>query len=125
MYIIDRNSSVVGSYYFDDPLLSRRIATDGNFADLYKAVVSMRKANEIETPGTLFQEIEDQICQRQPPGKCRMGAGDFIASGIQKIAKAVDRVAGTKLEEKARGCGGCKKRKITLNNFQQRAFSHR
>lgn len=121
MYIIDRNGPVVGSYFFDDPLLSRRIVTDGNFADLYKIVVGMRKANDLEIPGTLFQEIEDQICQRQPPGKCRMGAGDFIAAGIQKVAKAVDAVAGTRLEQKAKECPTCHKRKITLNTFGRTA----
>lgn len=119
MYIINRNESVIGGYYYDDPLLSRRIVTDGNLADLYKVVLGMRRANDIEDEPDLLHIIEEQICLRQPPGKCRMGAGDFIASGIQKMAKVVDKVAGTKLEQKAKGCSSCAKRKRILNNFSR------
>lgn len=42
------------------------------------------------------------------------GLGDKVESIAQPIAKVIDRVAGTNIQE----CGGCKKRKEWLNkNF--------
>jgi hypothetical protein len=43
--------------------------------------------------------------------------GDRIASVAQPIAKAIDKVAGTKIQE----CGGCKQRRAALNG-QSKSF---
>ena len=39
------------------------------------------------------------------------GAGDIIALAAKPIARAIDRVAGTKLEN----CGACAKRQAAMN----------
>lgn len=39
--------------------------------------------------------------------------GDAVEAIAKPIAKIIDKVAGTKLQE----CGGCKKRKEFLNRF--------
>lgn len=39
------------------------------------------------------------------------GLGDAVAIVAQPIARAIDRVAGTKIE----GCGGCNRRRDALN----------
>ena len=44
------------------------------------------------------------------PRKLR-GAGDIIALAAKPIARAIDRVAGTKLEN----CGACAKRQAAMN----------
>jgi hypothetical protein len=44
------------------------------------------------------------------PRKLR-GAGDIIALAAKPIARAIDRVAGTKLEN----CGACAKRQALMN----------
>jgi hypothetical protein len=44
------------------------------------------------------------------PRKLR-GAGDIIALAAKPIARAIDRVAGTKLEN----CGACAKRQASMN----------
>jgi hypothetical protein len=41
------------------------------------------------------------------------GLGDMVAAIAQPIARAIDRVAGTKI----RNCGGCKKRREALNKM--------
>ena len=48
--------------------------------------------------------------QRKPWPKPK-GLGDVVALMAQPIAKAIDSVAGTKLE----GCSGCKARQEALN----------
>lgn len=39
------------------------------------------------------------------------GVGDIVHKVAQPIARAIDRVAGTKIQS----CGGCKKRREALN----------
>ena len=46
-----------------------------------------------------------------PGGKRPIGLGDAVAAVAQPIAKAIDRVFNTKVQE----CGGCKQRQATLN----------
>lgn len=41
------------------------------------------------------------------------GLGDLVETIAQPIAKVIDKVAGTKIQE----CGGCKKRKEYLNKI--------
>lgn len=45
--------------------------------------------------------------------KQKIGLGDFIAKFAQPIAKTIDSVAGTNIQN----CGGCKKRQEGLNNL--------
>ncbi len=45
------------------------------------------------------------------PGWKPRGLGDRVERIAQPIAKAIDKVAGTKIQE----CGGCKKRRDALN----------
>jgi hypothetical protein len=54
---------------------------------------------------TLIRHLIDGVEQPIP------GLGDKIAAVAQPIAKAIDKVAGTKLA----GCGGCKKMRERLN----------
>lgn len=52
--------------------------------------------------------------RKTPPKNKINGLGDKVERIAQPIAKAIDRVAGTRIQE----CGGCKKRKEWLNkNF--------
>jgi hypothetical protein len=47
-------------------------------------------------------------------GKCgNFGLGDAVAAIAQPIAKAIDSVAGTNIQQ----CGGCKKRQEALNKL--------
>ena len=46
--------------------------------------------------------------------KPNKGLGDLVETIAQPIAKAIDKVAGTKIQE----CGGCKKRKEYLNKIK-------
>ena len=73
----------------------------------------------IELPNNIEQMVEDQICQRQPSDRCWYsdGLGDKIAQAIHTVAAATDRVLGTKLEHKARGCSSCNKRRNALNSL--------
>lgn len=43
----------------------------------------------------------------------KRGLGDVVASFAQPIAKAIDSVAGTNIQQ----CGGCKKRQEALNKL--------
>lgn len=42
------------------------------------------------------------------------GLGDLVEKIAQPIAKAIDKIAGTKIQK----CGGCKKRKKYLNKIK-------
>lgn len=117
MRLLQKDSSPIGGFFFNDELLGRNVFTQGNFKNLVDEVIALRIANDLNVPETISQEIEDQICSRQPKGKCRMGVGDKVAKVIQTAARAVDVVAGTQLEKKAKGCKGCRKRKVILNDF--------
>lgn len=117
MRLLNKDSTPIGGYYFDDPILGRRVFTQGGFNDLIKMVVGLRDANDL--PIIDPQEIEDQICDRQPPGRCRMGLGDKIAVTIHGVARVVDKAIGTQLEQKAKTCVSCGKRRERLNSISR------
>jgi len=80
------------------------------------------RENSISIPTNLWDCIEDQICTRQPAGKCfyENKAGDQIsqiihvfAGGIDKLASSIGIESG--LEKAARGCTGCGRRRVKLN----------
>jgi hypothetical protein len=76
-------------------------------------------SNGIEVPANIEQMVEDQTCQRQPSDRCWYsdGLGDKIAQAIHTVAATADKVLGTKLEHKARGCSSCNKRRNALNSL--------
>jgi hypothetical protein len=117
MKLKDIRRSPVGGFYFDDPVSGRIIATDGNFDKLYRSVCSVYQAMGYDIPDNLALVIEDQICMRQPSDRCyyTSGLGDRLSLVIHKAAAKVDKLLGTQLEQKARGCGGCGSRRMKLN----------
>jgi hypothetical protein len=73
----------------------------------YKYVITR---NNLDFPATVYGE-------RQPAERCWMGAGDHVAQAIHGVARVVDKIAGTRLEQKAKGCSSCQRRRQTLNSF--------
>lgn len=117
MKLRDRNRSPVGGFYYRCPILNRTLKTGGGLDKLVRYVEDVYFANKIEIPGNLSLIIEDQICTRQPADRCyyTKGLGDGVSMVIHSAAKVVDRILGTKLEKRARGCSGCSKRRAKLN----------
>lgn len=76
------------------------------------------RSNGVELPSNIEQMVEDQICQRQPSDRCWYsdGLGDRIAQAIHTVAAVTDKVFKTKLEQKARGCVSCNKRRNAWNS---------
>jgi hypothetical protein len=107
----------VGGFSYKDPS-GRTFQTSSSFDSLVRTVKSFYLANGWDIPANLEHLIEDQICTRQPPDRCyyTKGLGDRVSLVIHSIAGAVDKVAGTKLEKKARGCGGCGQRRMSMNS---------
>jgi len=84
---------------------------------LIENVIKDMRSNGVTAPVDLADVIETQICERQPAERCWMGAGDHVAQAIHGVARVVDRIAGTRLEQRAKGCSSCQKRRQTLNSF--------
>lgn len=59
----------------------------------------------------LWGRYEDTGCDKQESDK--VGLGDMVASVAQPIAKALDHVFGTDIQN----CGGCKQRQEKLNDL--------
>ena len=120
MRLKDRQTTPNGGFFYDDPDLGR-ISTDGNFQKLVRLVEARQLARGFKVDN-LEMIIEDQICSRQPKGKCfyTSGLGDMVARVVHQVASVVDSVAGTQLEQKARGCGSCGKRRNSLNALTSR-----
>lgn len=117
MRLKDRNRAPVGGFYYDDPVTERPIVTQGNFDKLVAEVKQWHASQGIKSPPELEAMIENQICDRQPKGRCYgRGLGDRVAELIKFGAKAIDAVAGTNLEKKTRRCGGCSKRRVMMNS---------
>lgn len=116
MRLKDKLRAPIGGFYFDDPVMNKRI-TGGNLRNLVKRVESFRYSNGLEEDIYLQNQIEDQICTRQPPDRCwyEKKKGDQLARVFHSVARVIDSVVGTKLEQKARRCGGCSKRRNKLN----------
>lgn len=118
-----RNDAPVGGwvYFLEDgtrvPMSGVSVGLDA----LVQAVESKMTGLGIEVPRFLAELVEDQICLRQPEGRCRYSRklGDVISATISKVAGAIDAVAGTDLKPRARGCSKCGKRRVTLNNFME------
>ena len=54
-----------------------------------------------------------KIQQKELEEKKQFGLGDAVAKIAQPIAKTIDSIAGTDIQN----CGGCKKRQEKLNNI--------
>lgn len=105
-----------GGFYFitED---KERISSPTDLRRLVQLVADNYQANGKQIPSDLAQIIEDQICARIPASFCWKGWGDIVANAIQLTAGAVDAVAGTKLQQSAKSCGSCAKRKRALNRL--------
>jgi hypothetical protein len=56
---------------------------------------------------------QTEIFKRNRLTRRGLRLGDKVASVAQPIARAIDKIAGTDIEH----CGGCKKRRESLNNL--------
>ena len=63
--------------------------------------------------GEISQDDYNRICAEN---KRSRGLGDLVASVTQPIARAIDAVAGTNIQN----CGGCKQRQEALNKLVPR-----
>lgn len=121
MRLRNKRETPVGGFNYHDPVSARFFDTDSNFDSLVDKVRNYHLANGMPTPPNLIELIEDQICTRQPPGRCyyTKQLGDQVTQVIHGVAGAVDKVLGTNLQQKARGCGGCAKRRAKLNQLSR------
>lgn len=121
MKLRNPHDSPVGGFYYDDPILGSPVRTSGTLDRLVRSVAGKYEGASIEVPTNLRAMIEDQICSRQPAGKCyyTKGLGDIVSQAIHLGARAIDKTLGTGLEKKARGCGGCARRRAQLNKLTQ------
>lgn len=117
MRLVNRNQSVPGGFFYRIPETGEKVMTSGNLDKLQKSVVGYYHLKKLDIPDDLGFLIEDQICERVPEQYCRYGRGmgDRIAQAIHSVAGVVDTVLGTNLKQRARGCGGCSKRRRKLN----------
>lgn len=117
MRLWNRNEPVVGGWYFILPGDIMVKADSAGLDVLVNKTTAYMRANNIVVPDNLAVIIEDQICQRQPKGKCRgQGLGDALTTLISAGAGAIDAVAGTNLKQKAKTCYSCGKRRAALNS---------
>lgn len=117
MRLINRNQAPVGGFYYIIPETNDKVMASGNLESLNDSVAGYYQLKGLPLPSYLEARIEDQICMRQPEGRCRYtkGVGDLIAKAAHAVTGAIDKVAGTQLQKKARGCGGCARRRQRLN----------
>lgn len=84
---------------------------------LIENTIKDMRSNGVNAPADLADIIETQICERQPEDRCWIGAGDRVAQAIHGVARVVDKIAGTRLEQRAKGCSSCRQRRQALNNM--------
>jgi hypothetical protein len=126
MRLIKRNESPVGGWYYEIGELVIRAESPG-LEPLERRVRAFMEANNISVPSDLRGVIEDQICQRQPAGRCRYEknkAGDIVAVSVGFLAGIADKVAkaigaNPELKKRASGCKSCGRRRQTLNNLSR------
>jgi len=124
MKLKNKNLAPVGGWYWKyeikrDKLTFPAIVYGSTFNSLMQNIQKDYNSNGIPVPTNIEQMVEDQICQRQPSDRCWYsdGIGDKIAQAIHTVAAKADKVLGTKLEHKARGCSSCNKRRNILNKL--------
>lgn len=125
MRLRKKNEGVVGGwkYQYFDKNGNTYSVTGMTLRDLIENTKRSMKVNGFEVPDNIDAWVEDQICTRQPPGKCIYddGLGDQITKGIHAVARVADSVANAiglkpELEKKARTCLGCHRRRMKLNS---------
>jgi hypothetical protein len=124
MKLKNKNLAPVGGFYFKyeikrDKLTFPAIVYGSTWSSLMQNIQKDYRSNNIELPANIEAMVEDQICQRQPSDRCWYsdGLGDKIAQVIHTVAKTTDKVLGTKLEQKAKICPSCNKRRAALNSL--------
>lgn len=70
-------------------------------------------AEEFAAEKARRKAAHDAWFRANKPAQHSRGLGDVVASIAQPIARAIDKVAGTKIAE----CGGCKRRREALNRI--------
>jgi hypothetical protein len=79
------------------------------------AVGRLNAQGRLEVPAlaadAILSKCPDQSPLSPPSHSSLTGLGDLVAVLAQPIARAIDRMAGTKLKT----CGGCAKRRAKLN----------
>lgn len=116
-----RNEAPVGGWFFIMES-GRRVPKTGVAVGLDNLVDMAAQTYEglsLPVPDHLFELVEDQICQRQPEGRCRYSKklGDVISASIGVVAGVADSLLGTTLKQSARRCGKCGQRRVKLNNL--------
>jgi hypothetical protein len=124
MKLKDNKRAPVGGWYYKYTIKRGNLTFPATVygESLDKLIANTKKdmlSNSYHVPEDLAWQVEDQICQRQPGDRCwyEPALGDTIASVIHGAAKLTDKVLGTKLEHRARGCSSCNKRRAALNKL--------
>ena len=122
MKLKDQNLSPVGGWYFKYDLKRDDLTFPAKvYGSTFKSLISNIKkdmdANKHPIPADLEYQVEHQICLRQPEDRCWHQSGDVVANVIHGVARVIDKVTGTKLEKKAKGCATCGKRRDKLNKI--------
>lgn len=125
MRLKDRNGPIPGGLWYeysDDKGNTYRV---NGMETVYGKPFSIKVSsdmtnNNVAVPENLDYLIEQQICGRIPGQYCWQEAGDKVANVIHKFANLGDRVASSlgvtaNLEQRAKGCMACKKRREALN----------
>lgn len=122
MKLKDRNLSPIGGWYFHYDLKKGSLTFPAKvYGSTFRSLISNIKndmgANNYPIPADLEYEVEQQICKRQPADRCWQQSGDVVANVIHGVARVIDKVTGTRLEKKAKGCATCGKRRDKLNKI--------
>jgi len=122
MKLKDPKLAPVGGWYYEYTLTKdgrtfHAVTRAGSFRTLIANVKKDMEINGNNIPADLPYQIEQQICQRQPEGRCWVQAGDAVANVIHSFARVIDNVTGSTLERKAKGCKACGKRRQKLNTM--------
>jgi len=100
-----------GFFYKDHD--TKVVITAVTFDDLLANVNHHRHLNGLVLHGNQEQMIHDQICDQVDKSLCEsVGLGDIVHTFAQPIARAIDQVAGTNIQN----CGACAKRRAMLNS---------
>jgi hypothetical protein len=125
MRLKDRNGPIPGGLWYqysDDQGNTYRVnGMDHPYGRSFTQKVSSDMTiNNVAVPDNLDYLIEQQICNRIGGQYCWQEAGDKFANVIHSFANLGDRVAAsigvkTNLEQTAKGCTACQKRRQAMN----------
>lgn len=125
MRLKDKNGPIPGGLWYeysDDKGNTYRVnGMDTVFGKQFAQKVSSDMTiNNVQVPDNLEYLIEQQVCSRIPSQYYWQEAGDKVANVIHRFANLGDRVAAslgvqTNLEQTAKGCTACQKRRQAMN----------